>query len=81
MGLSSAYALKMAADAAFSRGDKATGERLMRQYYTSLALAERNKIERKIKEAEAKQKAEEKRKLKEAAEKQRLKDQQKKKVK
>ena len=32
MGLSATYALKMAADAAFARGDAAEGKRLMNMY-------------------------------------------------
>lgn len=70
MGLSATYALKMAADSAFSRGDVAEGNRLMKQYKDALARAEKEKIEREIKLAEAKKKKiEEERKKAEQAEK------------
>lgn len=52
MGVSSAYALKVAADTAIARGDIAEGKRLMREYTSALARAEKEKTERERKKVE-----------------------------
>lgn len=57
MGLSSVFALKMAAMDCYNRGDFKKGDRLMKQYHNALALAEKEKAERikkKLKAAELK---------------------------
>lgn len=63
MGLSASFGLKLAADAAFARGDVAEGKRLMREYNTAVARAEKHKNERKLNEAKKKKIEDERRAL------------------
>ena len=63
MGLSASFALKMAADSAFKRGDVEEGKRLMKQYNEAMARAKREQLMRKQRELEQERKREMERKM------------------
>lgn len=68
MGMSASQGLKIAADAAFARGDVAEGKRLMKMYVNARVRAEKEKFARLVEAKKREEREMERRRKKEEAE-------------